>query len=221
MKRIMISLVISILATTTLLADTVTVEKPDGDGDNITEQEIILETKKQIEKIREKLNVKAKSKKPEMNEVAVYRIHLYRNADGSEVACLVGEDGVERPVKIIDPDEYKLLTERLQVVWHSFNSTSDGRAKLHGKIERTEIDEKARKKVDIYADGHRHTETLPAKRKSIEAKITRLQAKEEEKKPKWMSDKQWEMRQAFKKHRQGVPKQVTVEHDAVMKPTGE
>lgn len=215
MKRIMISLVISVLAITALLADTVTVEKPDGDGEDIKEQERILEAKKQIEKIREELNVMAKSKTPEVDEVTVYRLHLHRNADGSEVACLVGEDGVERPVKIIDPDEYKLLTERLQAVWYSLNSTSDGRIKLHGKIERTEIDEKARKKVEIYADGYRHTETLPAKRKSTEVKITCLQEKKEEKKPKWMSDKQWEMRQAFKKFRQGVPKQVTVEHDAM------
>ena len=124
MKRIMISLVISVLAITALLADTVTVEKPDGDGEDIKEQERILEAKKQIEKIREELNVMAKSNTPKVDEVTVYRLHLHRNADGSEVACLVGEDGVERPVKIIDPDEYKLLTERLQAVWYSLNSTS-------------------------------------------------------------------------------------------------
>ena len=221
MKRIMISLVISVLAITALLADTVTVEKPDGDGEDIKEQERILEAKKQIEKIREELNVMAKSNTPKVDEVTVYRLHLHRNADGSEVACLSGEDGVERPVKIIDPDEYKLLTERLQVVWYSLNSTSDGRRKLHGRLERTEIDEKARQKVEIYADGFRHTETLPVKRKPTEVKITRLQAKIEEQKPKGMSDKRCEMRQAFEKHSKGVPKQVTVEHDAMMNPTGE
>lgn len=215
MKRMMISVVVSIFATTTLLADAVTVENPDGDGDNTKEQEIILEMMRQLDKIREELNVKAKSKKPEVDEVTVYRLHLYRKADGSEATCLIGEDGVERPVKLIDPDEYRLLTERLDAVWQSIHATADGRRKLHGKLERTEIDEKARQKVEIYADGFRHTETLPAKRKPTEVKITRLQAKIEEQKPKWMSDKRWEMRQAFKKHRLGVPKQVTVEHDAV------
>lgn len=236
MKRMMISVVVSIFATTTLLAATVTVEKPAGDGANTLTQEIDLETGnivsermtcvhvapkadaetlKQLDGIKEELRVMAKSEKPEVEKVTAYRIHLYRNTDGSEVAYVVGVDGVERPVVLLDPLEYRLLTERLEAVWQSFHSTADGRRKLHGKLERTEIDEKARQKVEIYADGFRHTETLPAKRKPTEVKITRLQAKIEEQKPKGMSDKRWEMRQAFKKHRQGVPKQVTVEHDAV------
>lgn len=172
------------------------------------------ETQKQLDGIKEELRVLAKSEKPDVERVDVYRIHLYRNTDGSEVAYVVGSDGVARPVVLLDPLEYRLLTERLDAVWQSFHSTADGRRKLHGKLERTEIDEKARQKVEIYADGFRHTETLPAKRKPTEVKITRLQAKIEEQKPKGMSDKRWEMRQAFKKHRLGIPKQVTVEHDA-------
>lgn len=173
------------------------------------------ETQKQLDRIKEELRVMAKSEKPEVEKVTAYRIHLYRNEDGGEVAYVVGVDGVERPVVLLDPLEYRLLTERLDAVWKSFHATADGRRKLHGKLERTEIDEKARQKVEIYADGFRHTETLSVKRRPTEVKITRLQAKIEEQKPKGMSDKRWEMRQAFKKHRQGVPKQVTVEHDAV------
>lgn len=236
MKRMMISVVVSIFATTTLLAATVTVEKPAGDGANTLTQEIDLETGdivsermtcvhvapkadaetlKKLDGIKEELRVMAKSEKPDVERVDVYRIHLYRNTDGSEVAYVVGSDNVERPVVLLDPLEYRLLTERLDAVWQSFHATADGRRKLHGKLERTEIDEKARQKVEIYADGFRHTETLPVKRKPTEVKITRLQAKIEEQKPKGMSDKRWEMRQAFKKFRQGVPKQVTVEHDAV------
>lgn len=152
--------------------------------------------------------------KPEVEKVTAYRIHLYTNADGSEVAYVVGADGIERPVVLLDPDEYKLLTERLESVWRSFHATAEGRKKLHGKIVRTEINEKARQKVEIYVDGYRHTETLPEKRKPADAKKTRLQTKTEEQKPKGMSDKQWEMRQAFERHKRSVPKQVTVEHDA-------
>lgn len=236
MKRMMISVVVSIFATTTLLAATVTVDKPAVDGANTLTQEIDLETgdivserltcvhvaqkadaetQKKLDRIKEELRVMAKSEKPEVEKVTAYRIHLYRNTDGSEVAYVVGSDNVERQVVLLDPLEYRLLTERLDAVWQSFHSTADGRRKLHGKLERTEIDEKARQKVEIYADGFRHTETLPAKRKPTEVKITRLQEKIEEQKPKGMSDKRWEMRQAFKKHRLGVPKQVTVEHDAV------
>lgn len=236
MKRMMISVVVSIFATTTLLAATVTVEKPAGDGANTLTQEIDLEsgdivselmtyvhvapkadaeTQKQLDRIKEELRVLSKSEKPDVDRVDVYRINLYRNTDGSEVAYVVGSDNVERPVVLLDPLEYRLLTERLDAVWQSFHATDDGRRKLHGQLERTEIDEKERQKVEIYADGFRHTETLPAKRKPTEVKITRLQAKIEEQKPKGMSDKRWEMRQAFKKHRLGIPKQVTVEHDAV------
>lgn len=146
--------------------------------------------------------------------VTVYRLELHRDADGNEGTFIVGGDGEKRPVVLVEPAEYKMLTERLDAVWQSFNKTSDGRRKLHGKLERTEIDDKARQKVEIYADGFRHTEALPAKRKPPEAKMTRLQAKIEERKPNGISDKQREMRQAFEKHRMGIPKQVTVEHDA-------
>lgn len=173
------------------------------------------ETQKQLDSIKEELRVLAKSDKPEVDKVTAYRIHLYRNADGGEVAYVVGVDGVERPVVLLDPAEYRLLTERLDAVWQSFHSTVDGRRKLHGKLEKTVIDEKARQKIEIYADGFRHTETLPAKRKPTEVKISRLQAEIDERKQFGRSAKRREMLQAVKKHRQAVPKQVTVEHDAV------
>ena len=147
-------------------------------------------------------------------KVTVYRLQLYQNADGSEAAYVVGVDGVERPVVLVDPAEYKMLTERLDAVWQSFHATPDGRRKLHGKIEFTAIDEKARQKVEVYADGYRHTETIPKKRNPSEVKISRLRAKTAERKPKGMSDKRWEMRKAFEKHRMGATKTVTVNHDA-------
>lgn len=152
---------------------------------------------------------------PPPEKVTTYRINLYTKADGSEVAYVVGVDGKERPVMLLDPDEYQLLTGRLDAVWQALNATEDGRIKLHGKRERTEIDEKARKKVQIYADGYKHTETIPEKRKkSPVVKMTRLQEKIEEQKPKWMSEKRWRVRQALSRRKQGIPKQVTVEHDA-------
>ena len=151
---------------------------------------------------------------PPREKVTVYRLELHSDANGNEAAYIVGGDGVERPVVLVDPAEYKLLTERLDAVWQSFHATADGRRKLHGKIERTEIDEKAMQKVEVHADGYRHTEAIPVKRKPVEAKLTRLQAKIEKQKPRGMSDKQWEMRKAFEKHRMGAAKTVTVEHDA-------
>lgn len=191
MKSKMISVVVSIFATTTLLAETGTVVYAVSKAD----AEILKELQDGI-------------------KVQVYRLELH-TSDAGEQTYIVGGDGVKRPVVLVDPSEYKLLTERLESVWQSFHATADGRRKLHGRLERTEINEKARQKVEIYADGFRYTETLPVKRKPTEAKITRLQAKIEEQKPKGMSDRQWKVRQAFKKHRLGVPKQVTVEHNAV------
>lgn len=151
---------------------------------------------------------------PPREKVTVYRLELHSDTNGNETAFVVGGDGVERPVVLVEPTEYKMLTERLDAVWQSFHATADGRRKLHGKLERTEIDEKARQKVEIYADGFRHTEALSVKRRPTEVKMPRLRAKVEEQKPKGMSDKRWEVRKAFEKHRKRVPKQVTIDHDA-------
>ena len=151
---------------------------------------------------------------PPREKVTVYRLELHSDANGNEAAFVVGGDGVERPVVLVEPMEYKLLTERLDAVWQSFHATAEGRRKLHGKIERTEIDEKAMQKVEVHADGYRHTEAMPKREKPAAAKLTHPAAKVEPTKPRGMSDKQWEMRKAFEKHRMGVPKTVTVEHDA-------
>ena len=151
---------------------------------------------------------------PPRDKVTVYRLELHSDANGNEAAFVVGGDGVERPVVLVHPMEYKLLTERLDAVWQSFHATAEGRRKLHGKIERTEIDEKAMQKVEVHADGYRHTEAMPKRERQAAAKLTRPAAKVEPTKPRGMSDKQWEMRKAFEKHRMGVPKTVTVEHDA-------
>ena len=151
---------------------------------------------------------------PPREKVTVYRLELHSDANGNEAAFVVGGDGVERPVVLVEPMEYRLLTERLDAVWQSFHATAEGRRKLHGKIERTEIDEKAKQKVEVHADGYRHTEAMQKRERPAAAKLTRLQTKIEKQKPRGMSEKQWEMRKAFEKHRMGVPKTVTVEHDA-------
>lgn len=151
---------------------------------------------------------------PPREKVTVYRLELHSDANGNESAFVVGGDGVERPVVLVEPMEYKLLTERLDAVWQSFHATAEGRRKLHGKIERTEIDEKAMQKVEVHADGYRHTEAMQKRERQAAAKLTRPAAKVEPTKPRGMSEKQWEMRKAFEKYRMGAPKTVTVEHDA-------
>lgn len=153
---------------------------------------------------------------PPGEKVTVYRLELHSDANGNEAAFVVGGDGVERPVVLVEPMEYKLLTERLDAVWQSFHTTADGRRKLHGKIERTEIDAEKREKVEVHADGYRHVETLPQKHGGVSATVKVGGANSgEPPKPGNISDRQWQMRKQLKVLKQKPAKAVTVEHDAV------
>lgn len=153
---------------------------------------------------------------PPREKVTVYRLELHSDANGNEAAYVVGVDGVSRPVVLVEPMEYKMLTERLDAVWQSFHATPDGRRKLHGKIERTEIDEAKREKVEVHADGYRHVETLPPKRRGVAATVKVGGANNgEPPKPGNISDRQWQMRQRLKVLKKKPVREVTVEHDAV------
>jgi len=152
---------------------------------------------------------------PPREKVTAYRLELHSDANGNEAAYVVGVDDVSRPVVLVEPMEYKMLTERLDAVWQSFHATPDGRRKLHGKIERTEIDEGKREKVEVHADGYRHVETLPLKRRGVAATVKVGGVKDNApKKPGNISDRQWQMRQQLKVLKQKPAKAVTVEHDA-------
>jgi hypothetical protein len=127
-------------------------------------------------------------------------------------------DGVKRPLVLVDPDEYSILTGRLESVWQSFHSTPDGRRKLHGKIERTEISEANGMvtKTEIHADGYTYRTAAVPKREKRKAEVAKIKAKiADERKPLGMSEKQWEVRKALKRIKNGKKKTVTVEHDAV------
>lgn len=152
----------------------------------------------------------------EADKVTVYRLELHSDAAGNETTYVVGADGVARPVVLVDPAEYRILNERLETVWASLHSTSDGRRKLHGKLERTEIDEAKREKTEVYADGYRYVEVMPVKRTRPSAKVSKTPPSPvEPKKPANVSDRHWQMRQALLKVKKNKPKEVTVEHDAV------
>lgn len=192
-----------------------TVVRPAGDGANTITYEVAPDGTITGERMT-CLYVPRKIEDAQPEKVTVYRLQLYQNADGSEAAYVVGVDGVERPVVLVDPAEYKLLTERLDAVWQSFHATADGRRKLHGKIERTEIDEAKREKVEVHADGYRHVETLPPKRRGVAATVKVGGANNgEPPKPGNISDRQWQMRQRLKVLKKKPAREVTVEHDAV------
>lgn len=150
----------------------------------------------------------------ERAKVTVYRLELYRYGD-SETPFIVGADGVRRPVVLVAPEEYDILTGRVETVWKQLNSTPDGRRMLHGREVSHEIDTDALRKVDIYADGFRFEQNIPPKRTRPEAHSRGSQDKQRpEVKPDGISDRQWQMRKTLRNDRSAKPKTVTVEHNA-------
>ena len=226
------SVVVSIFATTTLLAATVTVEKPAGDGANTITQEIDLETgdivsermtcvyvvpkadAETLKELRDSVKADADATAAAQPKVSVYRLELHSDSSG-ETAWIVGQDGVKRPVVVVSPDEYKLLTERLDLVWAYFNSSRDGRVKLHGKVVNTVIDSTSLEKVETHSDGYTHREKIPPK-------VDRPRVVTPQKKgvgsspprPSGISDRQFEMRKRLEERKKNPVKTVTLEHDA-------
>lgn len=150
----------------------------------------------------------------ERAKVTVYRLELYRYGD-SETPFVVGADGVRREVVLVSPEEYEMLTGRVEKVWKQLNSTPEGRKMLHGREVSHEIDTETLRKVDIYADGFRFEQNIPPKRTRPEADSRGSQAKQRpEVKPDGISVRQWQMRKKLRTARSAKPKTVTVEHNA-------
>lgn len=149
-------------------------------------------------------------------KVTVYRLELYSDAEG-EQTFVVGCDGVRRPVVLVDPMDYRLLTERFEQVWQSFHSTADGRRKIHGR-PMVRIDEKRLERVEEYADGYTHTESLPKKTKRTQPQQERngaiLRLNQPPAPPSNMSKRQWKMRRELQERKKNPIKEITVEHDA-------
>lgn len=146
--------------------------------------------------------------------VSVYRLELHSSEDG-ETAWLVGQDGVKRPVMLVSPEEYDMLTHRLDLMWEYFNSSRDGRMKLHGRIVSTTIDNAALEKVETHSDGYTHREKIPPK--VDRPKVVMPQKKvvgSAPPRPYGISDRQFEMRKRLEERRRSPIKTITVEHDA-------
>jgi len=203
MKR-MTKVVVSILATTTLCAFAETVREVAPDGVN----EIIydVDAEGNLTNPRTTLAYVAPS-------VSVYRLELRADSSG-ETAWLVGQDGVKRPVVLVSPDEYALLTTRLDLMWEYFNSSRDGRVKLHGRIVNTTIDEVAKEKVETHNDGYIHREKIPAKVDRPRVVFKPRPDTATPPKPDGISDRQFEMRKRLAERKNRPFKTINVEHDA-------
>lgn len=142
----------------------------------------------------------------------VFRLEV---EDETQQPFLVGADNIRRPVVLLDPDEYQMMSGRLEQVWKSMNATEDGRTRLHGKRAKQEIDADGKQKITTYEDGYRHVEDIKAKidRPQIRLK-PQLKSGYTPVKPSGVSSRQWEMRQKLDALKNAPAKEVTVEHDA-------
>lgn len=145
--------------------------------------------------------------------IQAYRINL-RATDAGETAWLVGQDGVERPCVLVTPEEYDMLTGRLDRVWAALNSTRDGRVKLHGRIMNTTIDEVAKEKVETHKDGYQHREKIPVKVDRPKVVLKQKPDMATQPKPTNISERHFEMRKRLAERAKNPVKQITIEHDA-------
>lgn len=212
MTKKTISAVVSIFATTTLLAATETVVKPAGDGANTITQEIDLETGNIVS---ERMTCVHVAPKANAETIKVLRLEVHSNGD-AETAYVVGVDGVKRPVVLVTPDEFDLLTERLDKVWARMHEDKAGRKILHGAITNTVLDHRKMEMREYHKDGYIHTEPLIKKRNAVvDNKPSIVNGRGYPMpNPKSMSERQFEMRQRLWERRKHPVKEVSVEHDA-------
>ena len=147
--------------------------------------------------------------------VKVYRIEVHAN-NGDETAWLVGGDGEKRPVVLVTPDEFALLTERLDAVWKRMHESKSGRIMLHGAVVRTEIDNDKKERVEYHKDGYTRAESFVSKRAvTSPSKPAVVNGRGYPMpNPKSMSERQFEMRRKLWERRRHPIREVSVEHDA-------
>lgn len=152
--------------------------------------------------------------------LAVIQVYRLERDTETEHLQLVGADGVRRACCIIDPDEYAILTGRVDQVWKSLNETGDGRKKLHGPIVSQEIDETNGTKTEYYRDGYQRTFKL-----EVRTNATPRVSAPSRPRPSFVpiktrntniSERQQKMRESIQawKEKAKNPTEVTVEHDA-------
>lgn len=147
----------------------------------------------------------------------VFRLELDTDTN---VTWLRGADGVERPVEILSPEEYAMLTNGVENTWRKLNETEAGRLALHGRIVNHEVDGTNRMiRADIYADGYRYEVAIPRKKYAGQRAMLKAKRESAEKsgpdvRPGRMSDRRWSMLQKIEENRKKRAKTVTVVHDA-------
>lgn len=153
-------------------------------------------------------------------ETEVFR--LLRDKD-SGATFVVGVDGVERPCQLLTLEQFYAVTNMVEKWYAQMNSTKEGRKSLHGdrvgQPEVTTNDVGIIVKRQKYEDGYVHEETgrvMPKARRAT-AKVLPDAPPAPRAiivKPSNISQRQFEMRQARERAKKGIPKTVTIHHDA-------
>lgn len=134
----------------------------------------------------------------------------------AERTFIKGIDGQEREVKILTPDEYDFLTNRLETAWAFMHSSHENRVKVHGAKVRDYVDEKNAEKITEYKDGYRFVEKMVVKTRTVRKQIdgTAKRTPPTPRKPGNISERQWKARQAREAAEKAVPREVNVIYNA-------
>lgn len=153
--------------------------------------------------------------------IALANTEVFRLERDTETGntALVGVDNIRRPVQLIDPYEYAMMTGQVVAVWRAIHATADGRQRVHGRHVKTIVDTNAAEVVTLYADGYEWREKMPERPPPKEPRAVRPPSPENPpKKLGNISERQFKMRQAIENRRKAKPREVTVIRDAT---TGE
>lgn len=138
-------------------------------------------------------------------ETTSYRLEV---TDGQPL--VVGEDGVRRPVVIVDPADWAMVTNHAFREIARLGKTEDGRIRLHGPRKQQIIDEKAHEKATVYEDGFVFIEKMRNRTRPVVApKDTQAEAVRKRASYSLKYRELLDAREAAK-----PPRTVTVEHDA-------
>ena len=134
----------------------------------------------------------------------------------AERTFIKGIDGLEREVKILSPDEYDLLTNRLEIAWAFMHATHENRVKVHGSSVRSYIDENNAEKITEYKDGYRFVEKMVVKTRMVRDQfaVTTKRTPPIPRKPRGISARQWKARQDREAAEKAAPREVNVIYNA-------
>ena len=136
--------------------------------------------------------------------------------NGRERVYIRGIDGVEREVKILSPEEYDFLTNRLEAAWAFMHSSHENRVKVHGSSVRAYVDNENAEKITEYKDGYRFVEKMVVKTRKVRNQIdgSEKRIKPPKKKPGNISERQWKARLEREAAEKAAPREVNVIYNA-------